>query len=106
MVLAGAGERAGGELAVVCDADRDGLLTDADMAAAEAGGAALVMANRDDDDRDGQPDADDERVNGPADAADLVPLRITVLRGRSPCTSSRARGPDCPRPGVGGRRWR
>lgn len=93
MVLAGAGERAGGALAVVCDADRDGLLTRADMAAAEAGGAALVMANRDDDDRDGQPDADDERVNGPADAADLVPLRITVPRAARRLTISCAAAP-------------
>ncbi len=93
MVLAEAGERAGGALAVVCDADRDGLLTRADMAAAEAGGAALVMANRDDDDRDGRPDADDERVNGPADAADLVPLRITVPRAARRLTVSCAAAP-------------
>ena len=46
-----------------CDADRcrgdDGI---------------VVLANRDDDDRDGRPDADDDRVNGPADERDLVTL--------------------------------
>lgn len=34
----------------------------------------VVLANRDDDDRDGRPDADDDRVNGPADERDLAPL--------------------------------
>jgi len=48
-----------------CDADRcrgdDGI---------------VVLANRDDDDRDGRPDADDDRVNGPADERDLAAIVV------------------------------
>lgn len=40
------------------------------------GGAVCLLANRDDDDRDGLADADDDQVNGPADPADLAPLSI------------------------------
>jgi protein-arginine deiminase len=40
-----------------------------------------VLANRDDDDRDGRPDADDERVNGEADGRDVVPLPIVPPKG-------------------------
>jgi len=47
------------------------------------GGAALeVLANRDDDDRDGAADADDERVNGPADERDLAALVVRVADRR------------------------
>jgi protein-arginine deiminase len=42
-----------------------------------------VLANRDDDDRDGRPDADDEVVNGPADERDLVPLTVKVADQRA-----------------------
>jgi protein-arginine deiminase len=41
-----------------------------------------VLANLDDDDRDGRPDADDEVVNGPADERDLVPLTVKVADQR------------------------
>jgi hypothetical protein len=37
-----------------------------------------VLANRDDDDGDGVADADDDRVNGPADERDLAALHVTV----------------------------
>jgi protein-arginine deiminase len=42
------------------------------------GGGATVrlLANRDDDDRDGRADADDDRVNGAADLADLAAIAI------------------------------
>jgi protein-arginine deiminase len=69
------------DLQLVSDADRDGSLTERDAAAREAGGTALVMANLDDDDRDGLPDADDEHVNGPNDVRDLVPLAVVVPAG-------------------------
>ena len=36
----------------------------------------VVLANRDDDDRDGRPDADDDRVNGPADERDLAAIVV------------------------------
>ena len=39
-------------------------------------GPVLVLANRDDDDSDGRPDADDEVVNGSDDERDLAPLEI------------------------------
>jgi len=42
------------------------------------GADVAVLANRDDDDRDGRPDADDEVVNGPADERDLVLLAVKV----------------------------
>jgi hypothetical protein len=37
-----------------------------------------VLANRDDDDGDGVPDADDERVNGPADERDLAAVHVRL----------------------------
>lgn len=40
----------------------------------------IILANRDDDDRDGVPDADDEQVNGAADERDLASLRLVVDR--------------------------
>jgi hypothetical protein len=43
----------------------------------------LVLANRDDDDGDGVADADDDRVNGPADERDLAALRVTVADPRA-----------------------
>lgn len=63
-------------LVIRIDVDGDGLLTAADDEAAPHGRFARVMANRDDDDADGLPDADDDRVNGPRDRADLVPIDI------------------------------
>jgi protein-arginine deiminase len=46
------------------------------------GADVAVLANRDDDDRDGRPDADDEVVNGPADEQDLAPLTVRVADER------------------------
>jgi protein-arginine deiminase len=43
--------------------------------------AVLVLANRDDDDRDGLPDADDEQVNGEADVRDLARLQVPLAPG-------------------------
>ncbi|MFM9024526.1 MAG: protein-arginine deiminase family protein [Planctomycetaceae bacterium] len=42
-----------------------------------------VLANRDDDDRDGAADAADDRVNGPADERDLAPLVVRVADPRA-----------------------
>jgi protein-arginine deiminase len=42
-----------------------------------------VLANRDDDDGDGVADADDDRVNGPADERDLAALHLTVADPRA-----------------------
>ena len=42
-----------------------------------------VLANRDDDDRDGAADADDERVNGRADERDLAALVVHVADPRA-----------------------
>jgi protein-arginine deiminase len=66
------------QVSLLTDADRDGTLSERDAAARKAGGHAVMMANRDDDDGDGRADADDELVNGSADVHDLVPLAITV----------------------------
>ena len=52
--------------------------------AAELGRAAddlVVLANRDDDDRDGKPDADDDLVNGAADERDLATLVVPCPAG-------------------------
>ncbi|MGI9178035.1 MAG: protein-arginine deiminase family protein [Pirellulales bacterium] len=43
--------------------------------------AVPVLANRDDDDRDGLPDAEDEEVNGEADARDLAVLQVALAPG-------------------------
>jgi protein-arginine deiminase len=40
-----------------------------------------VLANRDDDDRDGRPDADDDRVNGAADERDLTAIVVPCPTG-------------------------
>jgi len=42
-----------------------------------------VLANRDDDDRDGRPDADDDRVNGAADERDLAAIVVPCPAGAS-----------------------
>jgi len=59
------------------------------LAAGSAGRAAapavaeelVLLANRDDDDRDGVPDADDDRVNGAADADDLAIVPVELPPG-------------------------
>jgi protein-arginine deiminase len=48
---------------------------------ARAGDGIVLLANRDDDDRDGVPDADDDVVNGDADVRDLAPLSIPLPPG-------------------------
>ena len=40
-----------------------------------------VLANRDDDDRDGRPDADDDQVNGAADERDLTAIVVPCPTG-------------------------
>ena len=50
-------------------------------APAAVAGEIVLLANRDDDDRDGVPDADDDRVNGAADEHDLAAMPITPPRG-------------------------
>lgn len=40
-----------------------------------------VLANRDDDDRDGRPDADDDQVNGAADERDLTAIVVPCPAG-------------------------
>ncbi|MFM7185362.1 MAG: protein-arginine deiminase family protein [Planctomycetota bacterium] len=47
----------------------------------QAADEVVVLANRDDDDHDGLPDADDDRVNGAADARDLGTLVIPLPAG-------------------------
>jgi protein-arginine deiminase len=63
------------------DADRDGTIDKFHPGKASwtwgAGGAgAVVLANLDDGDKDGTPDADDTKVNGAGDVADLAPLFV------------------------------
>lgn len=53
-----------------------------------------VLANRDDDDCDGRPDADDDLVNGPADERDLAPLTVRVADER--VATLRASAGDAP----------
>lgn len=67
---------------ILADFDRDGIVSDADLAAHPA--AALCFANLDDDDADGDRDADDDGSNGPRDRADLTPLRLGHYPGLDP----------------------
>ena len=48
---------------------------------ARADDGIVVLANRDDDDRDGRPDADDERVNGVTDERDLTAIVLPCPAG-------------------------
>ena len=50
--------------------------------AGQGGGALCLLANRDDDDRDGLADADDDRVNGVADFSDLAAVVIEAADPR------------------------
>ncbi|MCA2978781.1 MAG: hypothetical protein INH41_31210 [Myxococcaceae bacterium] len=66
------------------DSTRDGQLTDADVAGRFAwpwnGQGAVMLANVDDDDRDGRSDAADAIVNGTSDLASLeVRVGASVL---------------------------
>lgn len=74
-----------GVLVVRTDFDRNGVLNEADDAAARVRGGtvdlrsgALVLPNLDDDNKDGLEDARDGVVNGPDDALDLAPVEIRV----------------------------
>ncbi|NBW81966.1 hypothetical protein EBR21_09450, partial [bacterium] len=61
------------------DTDRNGILSEADDSEGEwswQGKGALVLANLDDDDRDGKADCSDEIVNGRDDENDLTPLNV------------------------------
>lgn len=77
----GAVERRRPALDLDVDTDRSGdvsdVLDDAGEAAFSPQGGAVVLANLDDDDGDGLPDAETAVIDGPADLADLAPL---VLR--------------------------
>ena len=57
------------------------------------GGAVCLLANRDDDDRDGLADADDDRVNG---AADLGDLAAVVIEAGDPRITAVALACDAP----------
>lgn len=64
---------------IVVDANRDGVLSTADLTHEPwswQGPGTFVLPNLDDDDRDGQPDCMDTVVNGRADEKDLAPVRI------------------------------
>lgn len=92
-------------VSLLADTDRDGRLTDADLPgrnAWTAGRGAIVLPDLDDDesrcDATGRPsdvelarcnDGADAVVNGPADAADLAPLRIAPVRGAAAGTTGR-----------------
>ena len=69
------------ELKIFGDSNRDGVLSDADIAGRFDwrwnGAGAFMLANVDDDD-DGKSDAADTRVNGVADEADLAPLAVRI----------------------------
>jgi len=68
-------------LTLVGDSDRDGVIAATDLADRQTwqwSRGALIPVNLDDDDRDGQPDALDRRVNGSADVADLGILRLSL----------------------------
>jgi protein-arginine deiminase len=54
---------------------------------------ACVLANRDDDDRDGRPDADDDHVNGDRDGRDLMPLPVVPPSGATSVKVSAANAP-------------
>lgn len=67
------------------DADRDGVVEpqgaedDAGEAGWSAALGAVMLYNADDDDDNGQVDALNTRLDGPADALDLAPLRLRPL---------------------------
>jgi protein-arginine deiminase len=67
---------------VVVDSNRSGLLEaadpteDADENVWDAKHGAVFLANLDDDDMDGKPDAEDDKVNGANDIADLAPISL------------------------------
>ncbi|MBM3275608.1 MAG: hypothetical protein FJZ00_10670, partial [Candidatus Sericytochromatia bacterium] len=72
-------------LTIVADTDRDGRVTEADLAARADwrwnGTGAFVIANLDDDDADGVADGADAKVNGAADEADLATVKIRLDAG-------------------------
>jgi len=71
---------------VIVDANRSGVLEPGDPTeemgkndwSAQSG--AVFLANLDDDDKDGKPDAQDEVVNGAADLLDLSPIQIAAWK--------------------------
>jgi len=66
---------------VVVDTNRDGVLDGDDETNEEAWGidhGAIFLANIDDDDLNGMPDAEDEWVNGEFDAYDMAVIKIAA----------------------------
>ncbi len=64
---------------LVGDTNRDGMVDERDLARRTNWSwtsGAFVLANLDDDDRDGKPDADDQVVNGNSDERDLARFRV------------------------------
>lgn len=78
-------------LSIRVDSNRDGKLDASDdrLIRTTKGkfswnrGGAFVLANIDDDDTDGHPDANDEILNGPKDRHDLADLEIPWDKGNS-----------------------
>lgn len=63
------------------DTNRDGRLDDTDISGRHAWSwesGPFIMANLDDDDRSGLPDAHDQIVNGRTDEADLAKFRVLI----------------------------
>lgn len=71
-------------IAVLVDLNRDGVADEKDLEAMPPAGGwsatagASFLANIDDDDGDHIRDADDDKVNGDADALDLAPIQIAA----------------------------
>jgi hypothetical protein len=72
-------------LEVLTDTNRDGVVGAGDSAGFNEwswkGSGAFLIANVDDDDDDGEPDASDRSVNGQNDETDLAPVLIRVSSG-------------------------
>ena len=79
------------QILIRTDADRNGTLDSRDDALQRnlngtfdwKRGGAFLMANLDDDDQDGTPDASDDVVNGNEDFWDLAEIEIALPRGTS-----------------------
>ncbi|MEB3197732.1 MAG: protein-arginine deiminase family protein [Candidatus Sericytochromatia bacterium] len=75
--------RSEGPLVLCGDTNRDGQIDEADLSGRHAWnwsqGGAFVIANLDDDDRDGRPDAADLQVNGRGDENDLARVALRCL---------------------------
>jgi protein-arginine deiminase len=77
-------------LMILGDTNRDGQITEADRRDRDRwswASGVLMLANVDDDDRDGRIDAADQRVNGAEDANDLAIATITLPANVDPAWS-------------------